>query len=144
MDEALTLFDTRILDFRVSPTSVVLGEPVTISGRLEKCYPLIGCWPFAGAEVRVYADTREVGVVRTDDAGGFRYVWYPPEVGAYWVKSRFPGDAVHKASESQQVPVTVVSREERERELSQLYVVLGIAALAVVAGMVAFVYVVRQ
>jgi hypothetical protein len=135
--QELGVAGSRIIDFRVSPTRIAIGESVTISGILQGHTPVLCFWnPIANASVDIYADTTKLGTVTTDSGGGFRFVWTPRAVGVYWVKAVYGGDWWYNGCESPTVKVEVITQEQKRQEELQFYLTLGII-VAGVAGVVA-------
>jgi len=138
------LLDTRIVDFHVHPTKVKVGDPVTIAGVLQYHTPVL-CWwnALEGKPIEILADSTKIGNATTTEGGGFRFTWYPREVGVYWVKARFPGDLIYDGVESQPVMVEVVTEEEweeAEREKMLFWsAICAAGAIAAVAIAVAYV-----
>jgi hypothetical protein len=120
----LALLNTRIAGFKVSPQLVAVGDPVTITGRLEYYNPVpipgIGGWrPLAGKTVKLIVNYGVVDETTTGGSGEFTFRYYPRHVGDYWIKVRYDPtgfDAVlYKPCESQEVRVTAVTPEEKQR-----------------------------
>ncbi|RLF14695.1 MAG: hypothetical protein DRN06_06720 [Thermoprotei archaeon] len=104
---------TRIVGFKVYPTVVTVGEPVTIIGKLQyHVTPFCWWWDLTG-EVHLLVDEREV---QSQTAEGFKFVWTPREYGNYVIKVAYYGDLVYAPCESPEVVVRVLPPEERDRE----------------------------
>ena len=141
MERELGVVGTRVADFRVSPTRVAVGEAVTVAGTLQWHTPVLCLWyPLEGRAVEVVADTAKLGEVTTGAGGGFRFAWTPREVGAYWVKARFPGDWLYSPCESETVKVEVITREQKEAEERQFWALVGVGVATAVgiAGLVLY------
>jgi len=139
--EQQLLIGTRIADFRVWPTRVVVGETVTIAGTLQwHLWPL--CWWYALEDkpIEIIADTAKIGDVTSGSGGGFRFTWTPTSIGTYWVKARFPGDLIYNGCESQVVRVDVITKEQREAEQMQFWILVGICVAGAlgVTGMILY------
>jgi hypothetical protein len=132
--QKLALLSTRIVDFKINPTRVAVGETVTITGTLQWHTPIL-CWwnALEGATVEIIADTAKLGEVTTGSGGGFRFTWTPTAVGTYYVKARFPGDWVtYNPCESQTIKVEVITPEQKQQEQMYFLAMVGIGAAATV------------
>jgi hypothetical protein len=130
MSEALGIVTTRITDFDANPKKVVVGETVTIRGKLEwHLWPCI--WnPLEGKPIEIIADGGKIGETSTTAGGWFDFIWKPMAAGKYYVKASFPGDIVYSPSVSRTVEVEVITPEEKQREEMVFWslVAVGIAA----------------
>jgi hypothetical protein len=135
------LIGTRIVDFRVWPTRVAVGETVTIAGTLQQHVPIL-CWwkALEGKTVEIIADTVKLGEVVSGSGGGFRFTWTPTSVGVYWVKAHFPGDILFNGCDSETVKVEVITSEQKRQEEMQFWTLVGVCAVGAVAiaGMVLY------
>lgn len=139
--QELGVAGSRIINFRVSPTRIAIGESVTISGVLQGHTPVLCFWnPIAGAAVDIYADTAKLGTVTTDNSGGFRFVWTPTNVGVYWVKAVYGGDWWYNGCESPTVKVEVITQEQKRQEELQFWTLVGICVAGAVGVVAAVLY----
>jgi hypothetical protein len=135
---SLGLLNTRIAGFNVSPKLVAIGDPVTITGRLEYYNPLpvVGGWkPLGGKKVKLIVNNGVVGETATGGRGEFTFRYYPRQVGDYWIKVRYDPEgldaALYNPCESQEVRVTAVTPEEKlRRDLLLWGLIAGGAAAA--------------
>lgn len=140
----LGLLATRISSFRVGPTTVSIGEPVTATGKLEyyNPAPIVGGWyPLPNRVVKLVINNSVAQETTTREDGGFTFTFYPREIGIYWVKTRYDPsglDAViYNPCESGEVAVQVVTPEEKQRRDLMLWGLIAASAVAVAATAVA-------
>jgi hypothetical protein len=140
----LGILATRISSFRVGPTIVSVGDPVTATGKLEyyNPAPLIGGWyPLPNRVVKLVINNSVAQETTTREDGGFTFTFYPREIGIYWVKTRYDPsglDAVmFNPCESSEVAVHVVPPEEKQRRDLMLWGLIAASAVAVAATAVA-------
>jgi len=141
--EELGLIGTRFVNFRVSPTRVAVGEPVSIAGTHEEHYVPVLClwrgWGPSGVDLRV--DGTVVASTNTDGEGNFRFAWYLKEVGTYWIKVTYGGDWMHNPCESNEVRVEVITEEQKEEEERRIWLLaagIGAVILVAIVGLVAW------
>lgn len=79
----------------VSPTSVVVGQTVTISGVItdEKNYVV------PGVDVNINIGGVIVATVKTDASGYYSYDWTPSSAGTFSIYAEFLGTAIHEGCE---------------------------------------------
>ena len=93
----------------VEPTTVTVGENVTISGSIQP--------RLAGVAVRIRWQPLErswgtLATVTTDENGKFSYVWTPETVGTYEVRTEWLGSPTISYDISHIVVVTVVETKK--------------------------------
>jgi len=107
-EKAPTEVPTEIINFTVSPATVNVGSPVTISGYLSteesfwtqwmeyiKYYTGMGVkGAIQNAPIKIYVNGTVVGTVRTGSDGKFTYTWTPKTAGTFSVKAVFEGMTV--------------------------------------------------
>jgi len=93
------------LTIHIEPTTVTLGENITISGSLQP--------KRTGVSVRIrWAEPwATLATVTTDKDGHFSYVWTPEEAGTYKLRTEWLGDKTTSYAISSIVGVTVVEGE---------------------------------
>lgn len=140
----LGLLATRISSFRVGPTTASVGDPVTVTGKLEYYNPTpwVGGWyPLPNRTVKLVINNSVAQETATRGDGGFTFTFYPKELGTYWVKARYDPsglDAVlYNPCESSEVAVQVVAPEEKQRRDLMLWGLIAASAVAVAATAVA-------
>lgn len=85
----------------VSPSSITLGENVTISGRIDPARPITIEYRKTGETAWTVLNT-----VLSGD-GSYEYEWTPGEAGSYEVKAGWGGDAYYSGASSGIVTVSV-------------------------------------
>jgi len=90
------------ITIHVEPTTITLGENITISGSLQP--------KRVGVSVRIrWAEPwATLATVTTDKDGHFSYVWTPEEAGTYKVRTEWLGDKTTSYDNSRIVGVTVL------------------------------------
>lgn len=118
----LGLLNTRITDYIVSPQLVAVGDPVTITGRLEyyNPVPVIGGWrPLGGKTVKLIVNNGVADETTTGENGEFTFRYYPRQIGDYWIKVRYDPEGfdatLYNPCESQEVRITAITPEEKQR-----------------------------
>ncbi len=131
----LSLFPTRIVDFKVEPTLLPVGSNAKVTGKLQwYCNPIMcppfGSWqPYQNATVEIYVDSTKVGEVQTKSGGGFEYDLYFDKTGTYVIYAHYPGSWKDDECWSTKITVRVVSKEDykREKEIDTiLYLIAGV------------------
>ena len=126
------LLETRITNFGVSPTRIVIGNYVTVSGKLQS-HDVITWSNLGGYPVHLNVDGSDVMQTTTDSSGKFVFTWTPKQVGTFNLKVVYYGGALHSGSESRIRTVTVQTQDEydsqsrRNEELMTLVIVGGLA-----------------
>jgi len=92
-------YPTRIRGLTVSPSTVLPGDYVHVSGYLEKQVSATAWQPIATKQVNIYLDTTLKGSPYTGSDGRFSLSFpAPSRSGTYTVKAQFPGEALTHAS----------------------------------------------
>ena len=133
--------ETRISDFKVEPTRVVVGEAIAISGRLEwHQWPFCLWYPLGDKEVEILADSRVVARAKSDADGVFRATWRPYKAGIYWIKARFPGDWWYNPCQSKTIRIEVITPEQKREEELRFWAMVGVGAVAAAGIAAAVIY----
>ena len=132
--ESLGIRLTALEGFSVHPTRPAVDDPVSISGRLLSHTVLCVWGAFAGAQVHLIVNDEVAASTTTATDGAFSFTHRFTKTGVYRVKARFIGDLINNPCESPVVEVTVLTKEEKEAEERNFWLMVGgIAAVAVVA-----------
>ncbi|MEM3695283.1 MAG: carboxypeptidase regulatory-like domain-containing protein [Candidatus Bathyarchaeia archaeon] len=97
------------LTVNVSPSSIVIGSQVTISGRLTN---EAGDTPIPNAEVTIEFSREPlpvlvtIGKVITNENGEYTFTWIPQAAGNYMIRVSWKGDYEHEAAAAT-TPLTV-------------------------------------
>jgi hypothetical protein len=118
---------SRIVNFKVKPKTVAVGEEVRITGNLQGLTPIIGWGPMKNNKVQLVIDGQVAQTTTTGDAGDFYFHWYPKDVGTYWLRAQFPGTVLVGPSQTPEVAVEVLTEEEKKRKQQQFWIVVGLA-----------------
>jgi len=95
-----------VITLSTEPTTVTVGSDVTISGLITPVK--------VNVDVTIYqrlvgeAPWNLLATVKTDYAGGYRYVWKPTQIGAHELKAIWLGDEITLPAESDIIVVNVV------------------------------------
>jgi len=127
------LIVTRISNFSVQPTEIVVGDKITVTGKLEYQIPLVGWWyPLTGVDVKLLQNNGEVNSQTTDSEGAFSFIHYLGSTGTYLMKVKYPGDILRDPTTSPEIPVKVITQEEKEKENQQLLILAMIGCMTVI------------
>lgn len=136
----LGLVTTRIRDFKASNDRPIVGERVSFEGFLEWHDPICRWFGLDGLAVKLLLNGSEIASVNTTSGGFFRFYHSFESKGRYTVKARFEGTYMppwYNPVESTPIEITVLTKEEKEKEEEQkmmqnIYLGLGIGAVAVI------------
>jgi len=110
------LYETRIVNFKVEPTVVKVGDPIKISGNLQKHGLIFGGWKgYEGQNVQLFIDGQKVDETTTAAEGYFVFSRILTAAGTYEIAVHYPGSWKDSSCWSPRVIVKVLSPQEYEK-----------------------------
>jgi len=132
----MSLFATRIVNFKVEPTVAKVGDTIKISGNLQWFCPPIMCPPFGkwigydNQRVELYVDGQKIDEITT--VGGGQFIFYKTfKAGTYEITVHYPGSWKDSPCWSPKVIVRVLEPQEYERERQKTGMMYGALAIGV-------------
>ncbi len=120
------------LSLTLSSTFMIQSGPVTISGSISppRSYKNVTIY------VRLYGSSwSALNTLVTDANGRYSSVWEPSSGGVYYVRASWSGDSEYAGADSNISTITLISTQ---------WLLLGIAAIALISIAIAIVLVTRQ
>ena len=135
----LGLFGTRIRDDEISEDRVVVGESVAIEGYLE--WQFLQWWyGLDGQYIDILVNEQEVARVGVGGGGYFKGIHRFTSPGSFIIKARYRGDGTFSSAESSPFDVTVITKEQKEEEERNFYLLVGGVGAAGLVGVGALAY----